>query len=487
MKNPTRFLSLILAMILAATLFSACGDSATPGETPPTPAASGSTAGLPEGGETPASEAPDTIKVLLPPITKDFHERLDDVIADFSALYPHLTLEIETASWDDRIEKLDTQVNAGSPPDIAFLGTEYIAKYVDMGVAMDITPYATPEMLADYDPAPVEHMKNGDGLYGFPAYMEIHGLGGNKEYMEKAGLDWKAIQQNGWTFDEFAAAVKIGNGVAGENSTSEYGLVFATSGAITKNYIEIFSMNAGIPHAFDADNKYAYTSKNFLTVLEGVQQLMGDGANLNATAGERWNLFLTGKTMFTGKGLATFETMAIANNVKLEAGDGSAVEDSVPAEYVVMPVPTANGASPAYFAVVDGYMVFRGKTAPTDEHMRNVVKAAYFFASGDQSARINADGFLVNITESARQVAGKYPVDRNPENLACIQRLMENAAPARPDIPAELMSKATKMMDEVIVAKFQALVASEITPQQMYDAVYAEAVNVFGEDGIVKD
>jgi hypothetical protein len=101
---------------------------------------------------------------------------------------------------------------------------------------------------------------------------------------------------------------------------------------------------------FNEDLKYAYTSKKFLKVLEGVSQLIDSGANFNATSGERWNMFLTGQTVFTGKGLATFENMAKANNKKIEANDGSAVAGSVPVEYVVMPVPTTDGAKPAWLS-----------------------------------------------------------------------------------------------------------------------------------------
>lgn len=474
-----KFLSLTLALLLALSLFTACagGASSTPASKP---------------ASAPASEAepeakPDTITALLPPISNQFIDRIPEVEAAFHALYPNLTLEIEAASWDDRIEKLDTQVNAGTPPDIAFLGSEFVAKYVDMGVALDITPYVTDEMLADYDKAPVEYMKNGDGLYGLPAYLEIHGIGGNKEYMEAAGIDWKKIQATGWTFDEFEKAVKNGVGVKGENSTSEYGFVFATQGTTTKNFIEIFGKNAGMPSEFNADLKYNYTSKNFLSVLEEVVTLIDDGAYMNATAGERWNMFLTGKTVFTGKGLATFENSAKTNNAKIAAADGSSVEGSVPVDYVVMPVPTSNGAKPAYYAAVDGYVAFRGKKAPTEEHIQNVVKAINFLSSGENAAQINADLFAVNITESARQAESKYPIERDADNLACVEYLMANAAPANAHVPADKSAAATKIMDEVIIPKFQALLAKEITPQGMYDAVYEAAVDAFGEDGIVKD
>lgn len=73
---------------------------------------------------------------------------------------------------------------------------------------MDITDIATPDMIADYDEIPLEYMKNGNGLYGFPAYMEVHALGGNREFLEQAGIDWKKVQKEGWTFEQFREDVK---------------------------------------------------------------------------------------------------------------------------------------------------------------------------------------------------------------------------------------------------------------------------------------
>ena len=51
-------------------------------------------------------------------------------------------------------------------------------------------------------------LKIGDGLYGLPAYCEVQCIGGNREFLEKAGIDWKSVQQNGWTYDEFREAIK---------------------------------------------------------------------------------------------------------------------------------------------------------------------------------------------------------------------------------------------------------------------------------------
>lgn len=483
MKKKIRVFASVMALTVGLTALSACSSGNN---------GNGGASNAPSGnsGSAATSEAKDTITALLPPVSANYQNNFEQMEADFNALYPNLTLKIEPASWEDITQKLDTQVNAGSPPDIAFIGSDGISKYAEQGMVMDITTVATPEMIGDFDPAPLEYMKNGAGLYGFPAYMEIHALGGNKQFLEEAGIDWKSVQQNGWTYDEFREAIK--KGVVTENGqTSRYGFVFATSGVTSKDYLNILVKNAGMPAAFTEDLKYAYTSKNFLDVLKGIREMIDDGSMpkelSSVDAGKRWNMFLTGQTMITGKGLATFENSAKNNNKKLEANDGSAVEGSIPVDYVVLPVPTFDGQPAVSTPAVDGYVTFRGKKEPTEEHMANVVKAAYFLASGKVAATTNNELLVANITETGRQAAESIETDRDPDNEAAVQVLLSNAAPARPDIPTDLGAEAIKMENEVIIPKLQALLADEISPEEMYEAVKSAAIKSFGDDGVVVD
>ncbi|RKP52956.1 extracellular solute-binding protein [Cohnella endophytica] len=479
MKRNSRVLASVLALSLSVTTLAACSSNNNGNNSAPSGTSSAGT-----------SEAKDTITALLPPVSPTYQDNFEQMAKDFNALYPNLTLKIEPASWEDMTQKLDTQVNAGSPPDIAFIGSEGISKYVQQGMVMDITDAATPEMIGDFDAAPLEYMKNGNGIYGFPAYMEAHALGGNKAFLEQAGIDYKDVQKNGWTYDQFREAIKKGV-VKDGSKTSRYGFVFATAGVASKDYLNILVKNAGMPSPFTTDLKYAYTSNNYLEVLKDVRQLIDDGSMpkelSSVDAGKRWNMFLTGQTMITGKGLATFENSANKNNAKIEANDGSAVQGSIKAEYIVLPVPSFLGKDPVTTVAVDGYVTFRGKKEPTAEHKANVVKAAYYLASGKVAATTNNDLFVAHITKTGKEAAASMIVNRNPDNVAAVQVMLSHAAPARPDIPVELGAKAIKLEDEVIIPKLQALIAGEITPQAMYDAVKKAAISTFGEDGVVKE
>lgn len=476
MKKRKRFLAASMAILMGAGMFACSSPENTPSQQ--------------SAGSSSAAAAKDTVTALLPPVSANYQKRFDEYVKDFNSKYPNLTLEIQPTSWEDVTQKLDTEVNAGNPQDIAFIGSDSISKYVQQGVLVDISKIATDDMKNDFDKGPLEYMKNGSGLYGFPAYMEIHCLGGNKQFLEKAGIDWKSVQKNGWTFDEFREAVKKGV-VKDGDKVKTYGFVFACSGVTSKDYLTMMAKEAGMPAAFDKDQKYTYTSKNFLEMLKGLRELIDDGSmpkELNSVdAGRRWNMFLTGQTMITGKGMANFENSAKLNNAKLDSKDSGAVEGSIKVDYVVLPMPTFGTNPQQATPAVDGYVIFRGKQEPTPEHEANVVKAAYFLSSGKVAAETNSELFCEQITNTGRDAAKDIKMDRDADNEAAVQTLIKQSAPARPDIPAELGAKATQIEDEVLVPKFQALLANEITPQQMYDAVKQAAVEAFGDDGIVKD
>jgi multiple sugar transport system substrate-binding protein len=484
MKRKMRVLTSVFALTMALSTLTACGSTPSNQASTTAPSASATASANPNN-----STEKDTITALLPPVSPNYQKNFDQMSKDFTAKYPNLTLKIEPASWEDMTQKLDTQVNAGSPPDIAFIGSGGIPKYLNQGMLMDITGVATPEMLADYDKTALEYMKYGKGQYGFPAYMEVHALGGNKEMLEKAGIDWKKVQQNGWTYDEFRAAIK--KGLVTENGKTRYGFVFAVKGVAAVDYLGIMAKNAGMPYSFDKDMKYAYTSKKYLGLLKDLRQLIDDGSMpkelSSVDAGKRWNMFLTGQTMITGKGLAVFENSAKANNKKIEAKDGSAVKDSIPVNYVVLPAPTFQGAKASSSTVVDGYVTFRGKKEPTAEHKANVVKAAYFLANGNVAATTNNDLFAAHITQSGKKAAESMKIDREQYNIDAVDNMLKNATPARTDIPTDMAAKALKLETEVIVPKMQALIAGESTPEAMYEAVKAAAIQAFGDGGIVKD
>ena len=77
--------------------------------------------------------------------------------------------------------------------------------------------------------------------------------------------------------------------------------------------------------------------------------------------------------------------------------------------------------------------------------------------------------------------------NKNEDNTKAVELLTEQIAPARSDIPADLGAEAIQIEDEVIVPKFQGLLAGEVSPEDMYQAIVDAAYDAFGEEGCVQD
>lgn len=466
-----RITSILLVTAMTATMIAGCGGKSSDSGKDKT------------GGK-------DVVTALLPPVSGTYQDKLNDYVTEFNKTNPDIEIKVTTASWEDMTQKLDVQVNAGSPPDIAFIGSDGTSKYLDMGMAVDISKYLDKDKLADFDENILGYFKNGDGIYGLPAYCEVQCIGGNKEMLEKAGIDWKDIQQNGWTYDEFREAIKKGV-VKDGDETKTYGFLFACAGVAAKDYFSIFVKNAGFPNAFNKDLKYAYTDPKMIDFLQDLRNLIDDGSMpkelSSIDAGKRWNMILTGQTMITGKGLSSFEKSATDNNKLLEEKSPDAVKDSKPFEYVVLPVPVFNGGEQQAYGAIDGYIALTGEKKPDEQHLKNVAEVAYYLASGERAAETCQELYLKPVCETGRTEYDKLPPieNKNEDNTKAVENLTTQVAEARPDIPAELGAKAIKIEDEVLLPKFQGLLAGEVTPEEMYKAIVDAAHESFGEDGCV--
>ena len=105
-----------------------------------------------EGQDTQATptEEKDVVTALLPPVSGTYQEKIMEYVDKFNEDNPNIEIQVTTASWEDMTQKLDIQVNAGSPPDIAFVGADGISKYLDLGMIIDLNEYLTDE-LSDFD------------------------------------------------------------------------------------------------------------------------------------------------------------------------------------------------------------------------------------------------------------------------------------------------------------------------------------------------
>ena len=422
-----------------------------------------------------ASEAPDTITVMVPPVTGTYVDDMNEWIKEYQKDHPNITVNVIATSWDEHTSKLTTMALANEAPDITEVSYGAVGTFVEMGVAVNIKDYLSEERLADYDQNALDYMTLEDTLYGLPLYITIQALGGNKEMLENAGADVEKIQTQGWTYDEFLKVIEAG--------TTEdcYGFVFANSGATAADFVRIFGVSAGITADFTPDLEYIYTSDNMLTLLETVEDMVSSGymPNYAVEAGQRLVMLETGETLITGKAMQLFENNVKTNIAGLE--DGSAAEGTIEMEYVFLPVPTMENVSESTYGVVDGLIALKNANS-TEEHLKNVCEFMDFISSGERAAMVDNAVYLSAVCESGRKAQEAFELDQSELNAAATERAIGKVVAPPSGITPEMSANAKLIMDETIVPKFQALLAGEATAQAVYDEICKAAHDLFGEE-----
>ncbi|MDQ8155610.1 MAG: sugar ABC transporter substrate-binding protein, partial [Gemmatimonadota bacterium] len=122
-------------------------------------------------------------------------------------------------------EKVLTSIGAGSPPDVFLLDGIDVAAFAARNVVLDLQPFAerVGVQLGLFFPQVVEPFRVNGALLAFPKGFSPMVYYYNRELFAKAGL---APPKNGWTQDEFLAAVKaLTRDTNGDGAVDQWGTV----------------------------------------------------------------------------------------------------------------------------------------------------------------------------------------------------------------------------------------------------------------------
>lgn len=471
-----KFIALLLAAVMVLAMC-ACGQTAAPAAAP-APAAEAPAEAAP-AAEAPAEEAPaaeaapDTITVMVPPVTNGYGDMIKAWAEEWKVDHPNITVDVIETTWDDHNQKLSTMAMAGEAPDISEIAYNALGSYVEMGVAVDLTKYID---VSDYDANALGYLTLDNTLFGLPLYVTIQALGGNKAMLEEAGVDVAKVQSEGWTYDEFLAALEAGT------KDGVFGFVFANQGITTSDFINIFGGAAGLTNAFTGDLKYAFTSENMLNLLKAIEEIIGSGymPNYTVAAGDRLKMLQKGETMVTGKAMPLFE-----NNVRTSseaAAAGPTEEGYIEMEYVFLTVPTMENVAPNCYGQVDGLMPFLNSNS-TDEHLKNVCEFLDFICSGSRVADLDNTLLLPCVSATGREAQKSAELVQSEGNATAAALGISLVVTPPAGVTAEQSANANQLMNEVIVPKLEALIAGEASAEAVYEAICDAAFAAFGEAG----
>jgi len=154
-----------------------------------------------------------------------------ELCAEFEAQHPGIRVEIINEPGDRAMDKLQTMVAAGNPPDVMSIHGAYFVPLAANGALLDLDPLIAEDAefdLEDFYPELVELCRYGGGLYSLPRYTSVYVLFYNKDLFDRAGIGYP---DDTWTWDDYLAAARKLTVRSGDPQERRFGCVIDFWGA----------------------------------------------------------------------------------------------------------------------------------------------------------------------------------------------------------------------------------------------------------------
>ena len=324
----------LLALLLALTMvfaLAACGSQ-------PAPAESAAPAPAPAESAEPAPAEGVTITLWTYPIGKWTDEAtVKDLIADFNAAYPDITVQVEYLDYTNGDDKVNTAIEGGQAPDIVMEGPErLIANWGAKGLMVDLSDIVP---AGTYDSIIGSCTSANGEVYELPVCMIAHCMAINRDVFEAAdALQYLDEESHTWnSVDDFFKAVQAvydaGNPYVGTIYCGGQGGDQGTRALITNV--------SGGTYANAEHTEYTYASQEN---AEGLARLYAqDGINFDTAivASDEIQNFVNG----------TFQ-MAFCWNISQEVNNADALG------FDVLPMAFPSDTTPSLQGGIWGFGVF---------------------------------------------------------------------------------------------------------------------------------
>jgi multiple sugar transport system substrate-binding protein len=256
-SSRRRFLAGLGAVLVAPTVFAACGSPAPPTAAPAAtkPAEQAKPADAPKPTGAPAAGAPaaktgggidlgaytgpsltnQPVKIRLmrqvyPPATDQWWKAR---YAEFTEAYPNITFQEEQVPYGDLNTKLQTYVAAGDAPEIMMGKGDFVQSYAFNKIALNLSDYTNPSFVQDLTPtAKAQQLVQGK-LYASAWEQSQIMLYFNKDLFEKAGATPPPENDatKPWNWEQFLEACdKLVSGLNKGGEITTYALAASAYG-----------------------------------------------------------------------------------------------------------------------------------------------------------------------------------------------------------------------------------------------------------------
>ncbi|CDX30722.1 sugar ABC transporter substrate-binding protein [Mesorhizobium sp. WSM4935] len=319
----------------------------------------------------------------------------EEVKKEFEAANPGITIKYEVVPWDVLLQKLTTDITAGTNADLSIIGTRWLIDFVQQDVAEPLDSYITPEFKDRFIDTFLQPSIMDGHTYGLPIAASARAMYYNKELFEKAGIakppaTWTELQEDA---RKIKAVGAFGYGLQGKEIETDVYYYYAMWSFGTEILNKDGTSGLGTPGALEAAKLY----KSMID--EGLTE---PGVTSNNREDVQ-NLFKQGKVgmMIT----APF----LSNQIK---------EEAPKLKYGVAAIPAGPTGARGTYGVTDSIIMFKNS-----KNKDEAWKLLDFLFTKEQRAKFTqGEGFLPVNKEEAKM---DYYV--NNADLAAFTALLPNA------------------------------------------------------------
>jgi multiple sugar transport system substrate-binding protein len=128
---------------------------------------------------------------------------MQSLVTEYAKVNPNVTIKLEMIPQSDYMgARLTTAFAADSGPDVFVMSPGDFLKYVNSGLAADLSPYFTKAIRDDFLPSSLDAVTVNGKIYAVPFEIELLGLYYDKDILKAAGVQPPA------TWDQLIAATK---------------------------------------------------------------------------------------------------------------------------------------------------------------------------------------------------------------------------------------------------------------------------------------
>ncbi len=130
-----------------------------------------------------------TVRVTVAEYSSKTGPYFEAAAAAFEAANPGTDVQIEVVPWDVLLQKLTTDISAGTNADLAIIGTRWLVDFVEEGIAAPLDDYMTDEFRSRFFEVFLSPSVMKGKTYGLPIAASARAMYYNRELLERAGYD----------------------------------------------------------------------------------------------------------------------------------------------------------------------------------------------------------------------------------------------------------------------------------------------------------